>query len=148
MSIEETDPSDVRSATLPGDSDFMLSFLTSMSNKMGFEIGIRLFIGGSAISGTLIGGQQYFTELSKQTNPTGDDSNPAAQALSNVFDEMVSFYTAETNEEDHSTPPSFIHLKEAWTYTPGQTPLLVGLWRGRVARVDGWALGTYGQSEK
>ncbi|PPI72497.1 hypothetical protein B0H03_1239 [Rathayibacter iranicus NCPPB 2253 = VKM Ac-1602] len=37
-------------------------------------------------------------------------------------------------------------LEDASLYPPGQNPLIVGSWRGRLDAVEGWAMGVYFQA--
>lgn len=110
----------------------------------GISIGITLVVGGSVISGNLIGAQEYFIGVGDaiKEGTTSKGGQSFRDALSQRFHELASEYDEE-GPSDEKELPSYIHLKEARVFAAGTDPMpSEGMWwRGRLDRVDGFTLG-------
>jgi hypothetical protein len=120
--------------------DWYLQRLVSIANASELEVGITLVIGGSVVSGRLIGGRKYFEEFAREFSDAwpGD----AKDRIRDAFARQGEIYSAGS-EEDKAVPPQFIHLADARCFYPGsQLPNNSGvLWRGKINAVSGFSLG-------
>ena len=127
-------------------SDHILAYVVSLSNDAGLELGLRVFAGGTILSGTLIGGSKFFAALSETINPNSQGDDSVAGAMSKLFESLSDQYKSPDLSGDAVT--TYLHLKNAWSFVPGQDPLLIGLWRGRLSQIDGWSVGVYGNVDE
>jgi hypothetical protein len=112
----------------------------------GFEVSVTLHVCGVLVCGLMISGRTYF-ELLQDVLRQAD-----ADFLSGWTDAFADRFPAGVSHEDaagNDAPPSkepptgFVHLRAATVHAPGATPLPDMLWRGRLAHVSGWSIGTY-----
>lgn len=124
------------------EPDHVLTLLAHLASEVGLEFSVRLFTGSGVLSGTLIGGKQYFDQLTSLTRPDGSAEPPPESSVAGFFTLMSEWYQdAASKEED--VPVAYAHLRSAWLFSPGQQPLEVGLWRGRLTSISGWSVGQY-----
>lgn len=126
--------------------DYILATLVELGNDAGLEVGIRLFVGGLVLSGTLVSGAKYFDDVAQAIEGDEPVGENGSNALAGLFKQVANKYRALTSDEDDDLTVEYIHLQDAWSHSPGQNPLVVGSWRGRLSKIDGWALGTYAQN--
>jgi hypothetical protein len=144
---------------LGGDSDpwsepdYALQALVGIANNASVEVGIRLTLPGQIVSGTLISVVQHFELLAKNLlDGLESDAGNAARYLGGSYAALAEDFRdqieAERSQAD-SPPvsPGYIHLKDAWLYSAGSSPLEIGLWRGRLSQIVGWSLGNYTSSQ-
>lgn len=120
--------------------DFYLQSLVNMANEHGSEFGITLVIGGTVITGTLIGGSAYFHTFADTVAAAwpGDE-----QAKEGIRESLVQPATLYGQGKPDEAGPSFVHLKNATIRTPsGHLPDGGMLWRGRLTEVSGFTLGS------
>jgi hypothetical protein len=127
----------------------MLEQLVGVANSTGIGFSITLSVGGSVMTGQLIGRAQYLRELA-------DLLKPKIPAMGQVYgewaDEAERELQAEMHREDEPSgdpepAPRFIHVRALKVVGAGQglLPTSSGfLWRGRLDRVDGFAFGEFG----
>jgi hypothetical protein len=122
--------------------DWYLQQLVAIVNKSDIEFGITLVVGGSVMSGRLIGGKRYFEEFARDFSAawpteTKDEIRRALASKGELYDNSKDTDTL-------STPPQFIHLADARCFYPGsQLPNNRGvLWRGKINAVSGFSLGS------
>jgi hypothetical protein len=133
------------------DKDWFLQQVIATAN-LGLSMGLTITLGGTVISGQLISGRQYFEELSDQIK--GGSTNMGNETLEMLGDNwkmLTQIYDKPEGAGDdwQPAPAGYIHMRQAKIYTPGQHPLPGGqglLWRGKVAAVDGFALGQFGDA--
>lgn len=149
--VEENEPVAPAPGTHEPFSDWFLQDLVDVANnsESGDFIGITLNVGGFLISGTLISGRQYFTDLANAMTPdASDDDKEAVDGIRRFFSEYGEVYQPrKENEEPDSSRVRFIHLKDAKFFQPGGSPIPANqgtLWRGQVYAVNGFFLGTIG----
>jgi hypothetical protein len=131
------------------DVDWFLQMLVDLANSKAAEFPITLSIGGSLVSGMMIGGKEYF-ELQAKTierNVPSDQMENAKpivegiQHLGEIYDDLY---------EDRiiGGDPSYIHLKKATVFIGDSVFPSHGsiLWRGKIAAVDGFMLGAFTRS--
>ena len=149
MSEQNIAPQEVEksmsSPPIAAQTDWFLQELIKFSNNWGIEMSITLQVSGMLVSGTLISGTKFFSEFATQFS----DGLKNNADLSKSFHELITSYTniyTSDKEEDNRPPPQYIHLQNAKFYQPGQHPLPTDhgiLWRGRVAEVGGFNLGSF-----
>jgi len=112
------------------------------------SIGVTLNIGGVLISGLMVSGRQYFegvgTEIAEKATPE------TAAGLEVFFRNLVSklYPPVEPGQEGElilDNTSLFVHLKDARFFYPNARPVPANRgvwWRGRLAAVDGFVLGT------
>lgn len=147
------------------EPDWFLGQIVEWANRFGVEFGITINVGGLVVSGRLISGTNYFDQLADQM--IGDsDENSIQHQIGSVIRKHKSIYEpfdvtltpeheSRPEEQDHDETPgiepseapppaTFIHLKDAKIFAPGQPPLPTNtgvLWRGRLCEVDGFSIG-------
>ena len=124
----------------------------SVPGVSSFGFGITLFVGGAAISGTLVSGREYFAGVADQIKRTADSPEELewfSDLLSNFFGEVASTVYGPRDDDAEEKPKerviAFIHLRDARVFRPGEEPMpLPGMWwRGRLDRVDGFTMGSF-----
>jgi hypothetical protein len=119
--------------------DWQLQSLVNMVNQHEIEIGITLILGGTVITGTLIGGRQYFETFSANFAGAWPVDDEEKERLREALSAPAKMYASG---EVDPAGPSFIHLGGATVRTPGG--ILFGdgaLWRGRLSEISGFVLG-------
>jgi hypothetical protein len=133
----------------PDGTDWFLAWLISLANGYGLEQGITLSVGGASVTGLLISGRDYFTEIGsviEQGNFHG-----AAETLRPVLALAYSQWSQVYPKIDtgHAEPierSTYIHLRRARIVTSDgkEMPPAGGLWRGKLSAVEGFMLGELG----
>jgi hypothetical protein len=135
------------------DVDFVLQALAKAANDVGFRMGITLSVGGALITGTLVGGREYFEHFGREFKdayyPAHAPDEESLGRLNEVFDDLAKRYDKASLAEDHPNAhvelrPAYIHLRKAQViHGDLRIPTSErGLWRGRLTAVDGFFLGT------
>lgn len=133
-------------------ADIFLQILVQQVNRGYFTMDITLCIGGGLISGHLISGESYY-ELFAQDLAGGAHTaeqkefvKPLQEAIADIGHQT---YTSADRADDPVEPeplPQFVHLQDARMILGGMVSPSVGnrgvLWRGRLAAVDGFWLGS------
>jgi hypothetical protein len=136
-------------------SDWALEDWVVYANEYGMEIGVTLQIGGFLVSGKTASGGEFLRNmgesLSEATMGAGDKYKEISEMLKNMYEKQaqnsypqISLEESESSKKKQSTrEPSFIHLKQVAIFTDSQiSPIQVKYWRGKLASVDAWFLGT------
>lgn len=121
------------------DKDWFLQSLISMVNAGGISFGVTLNVGGFLVSGTLIGGKEYFEGFGEEFE-SGLKGLDSAGNIKAAFAKNGEIYTSE----EDSPPPSYVHIKGARFFNTNGDPIPGNKgvwWRGRVSEVDGFFLG-------
>lgn len=130
--------------------DHFLQFLIGVLNKdSSAAIGVTLTVGGSQISGDLIGGAAYFEEFSSAfAKAFGRGDEAATAGLKQSMNKFGDVYRSNGSEADaesdaDSPPPVYVHMRNAQQFAPGGLPIPGNgcLWRGKLNAVDGFSLG-------
>ncbi|ABE43295.1 gas vesicle accessory protein GvpU [Polaromonas sp. JS666] len=120
--------------------DYYLQQLVSLANENEYEIGITLLLGGSVVSGILIGGRKYFDTFAADFSAawTGEDKDE----IHNSFAAYGDIYDPAKRKQ-LPMPPQYIHLQNARIqFLNGSMPTNGGvLWRGKINAVSGFHLG-------
>jgi len=134
---------------IPDDVDwFLMQGLLNLV-ELGNNIGITLSVKGVIISGICISALEYLDEISSGMNATlGPDYAEIVDAI--IAGSKENYPSPEDIMAKGHISRGYIHLKDACYFTPGKKPMpSTGgmLWRGKVAAVDGFSLGTFSYSE-
>ena len=130
-------------------ADRLLQVLVGLANAGLLNVSITLTVGGSLVSGILIGDKQYSEEMTDAMREAVPPSIKSAYApIFDVLQGAGAMHSQVPGEVD--LEPAYIHLKEArflaaGIVTPADQPVL---WRGRVAAVDGFFLGHLSEPEE
>lgn len=128
-------------------ADWFLQFLVDIVNNNGVEIGITLSVGGTSISGMLVGVEQFFNGFGAEFGgafPDQDVSNSIRDSFSQFGKPLPA--TEGSEDEKPLQQPNYVHLKNAKFYhnSGPAMPSNRGLWwRGRLTQVDGFSLGNF-----
>ena len=143
MSDETAAPDETPAAPDPIDPssdavDLMLKTLViSAQSDDDFEFGVTLTVRGATVTGTLVGRNAWLRQVHDTLG--GGERGLAAQWVER-------FSYDPDNEPDRLRDDQFIHLADARTvFGDGVVPghgAQGGLWRGLLASVDGWQIGT------
>ncbi|WIF65375.1 hypothetical protein QN096_16490 [Metapseudomonas otitidis] len=120
--------------------DWFLQMLVRQANELGVEVGITLTVGAGLVSGTLISVESYFDlfaqEYAHSWPEEGREDIRATFAKLGVM-------AKSTGEDPNLLPPQYIHLRDVSVYAAGGlTCTGLTLWRGTLASVTGFNLGT------
>lgn len=128
-----------------GMPDWALLKFVDIANRTQAGMTMTLYLGGSVVTGILIGGREYFEMLGQQIAPALGKSPEEGKEL---YRELVDqHYPSMDEENEEGPPPSFVHMKGARVISPtGSMPSEGMLWRGRLSRVDGFSIGTLRQA--
>lgn len=146
--------------------DWFLDQLVEWANRFGVEMGITLNSGGMLVSGQTISGRNYFIELAKEFRGDSEEGS-LVHTLGGLVEANKQVYethdltlkkdegasksdqgeAVESDDDIDSLPPppTYIHLRNARIYAPGQTPIPGNrgvLWRGRISEINGFSLGS------
>ncbi|WP_414540437.1 gas vesicle protein [Stenotrophomonas forensis] len=130
--------------------DHFLQFLVGVLNRdASAAMGVTLTVGGSQISGELIGGAAYFEELSSVfAKAFGNGDEAATTRLKQTMNKFGDVYRSDVSEADAESnadrpPPVYVHMRNAQQFAPGGLPIPGNgcLWRGKLSAVDGFSLG-------
>jgi hypothetical protein len=153
------------------EHDYFLGIIVGSVNSVAepFDHGLDvvLTVNGQVIAGEIIPNWAWFTGIADQyrvaTIRDGRDPDDEGElGLGQIFKEQGESFAAAGAEDRQAkeateslpvpyrqaiasvAPTSYIHLRNARIYTPGQPPLPANgmLWRGRLSEVSGWTLGT------
>lgn len=140
---DEPNPEPTPNEDTAPDSDYLLATLISLCNGIrDFTMSITVTVSGTTITGTLIGGHEYYTLLADGLDQAqGAGAEGFAAAMSPRLRELAEDYGSDEAED---LPVGFVHIKDARIVgDAGFIPTSGGLlWRGRIEHVSGWTLGT------
>lgn len=129
--------------------DWFLAELVRRANEGGLRVGVTLCVGGAIVSGTLIGGRDYFEGIADNAAAATADPATAERARA-FFRSPAAMYRAAWGEGGElgpdEDPLAYIHLADARFFIATGQPLPGShgvLWRGRLAAVDGFVLGAF-----
>lgn len=126
-------------------TDWFLQSLVSMANNSNLEIAVILQVSGMLVSGSLVGGKQYFEGFASDfASPFASDSD-AAESIKASFSSYGNVYTKDTEGDEDQPAPQYIHLKNARFFNTAGNPIPGNRgvwWRGRIGEVGGFCLGS------
>lgn len=144
-----TDAPEIPTDGQPGDFDVpeFDGLLVLMANAVGKvdtgrTMSITLNVQGATISGTMIAAQAWRHELVQLMREQA--GGEFVETLAQGFENLDAKDAAEAELAPEVRPlPKFIHLRHAHLVSGDSvTPLVFGLWRGRLSQVDGWTYGS------
>ena len=124
--------------------DLVLVALVKAVNKgETSNLGVSLLVGGSWLTGSMIGGRMWFDELGRLIDAqTGSDGGQLFHLIGETAYPSES-ERAAAGQEPLETEPGFLHLRHGRLLTGAavRVPEPGGLVRVRLASVDGWLVG-------
>ncbi len=141
--------SDVNTAVDPA-----LLGLVDVTNSVEAQVAVRLFLPGMILSGLLVSAASYWEQVAVWLRQTSQEEDLASAELAQAFlrqaehlRERAAARSERPQTSAQAEPLPHVHLADAVAFVPGQSPLEVGLWRGRLSAVAGWSLGVYSLDE-
>lgn len=119
-------------------TDWFLQSLSNLTNTAGITFSITLSINGQTISGTLIGGKEYFEKFAESFSTAWPLDNK--EEIEKSFSKPAELYQIKDGKDELSTT-DYIHLKDAQIQS-GNNICHSNLWRGKVSSVCGFSLGS------
>lgn len=119
--------------------DWFLQDLIEIANSGKISFDITLTVSGFLVSGTLIGGKEYFEGFGEEFS--FGLKGEAADKVKAAFAKNGEVYDTQNAP---SMQPNYIHLKNAHFFHTSGTPIPENRgvwWRGRVSEVTGFSLG-------
>lgn len=124
--------------------DTMLAIFVDLANRNGEGVGVTLTVGGSLISGTIVGRVQWIDGIMERYG----EQVSGFRAFREVWTEQVERFDSD---EPMAAYESIIHVKDArWWGGDPDSPLPTegAFWRGRLDQIQGWSLGTLGANSQ
>jgi hypothetical protein len=126
--------------------DWFLAHLIGHADAYGLSQGVTLTVGGTVITGMLIGGRAYFEGVQKLmlASAPSDDENSLNKVLADTYGGFVDIYpSADGSTKPWDAKPNYIHLRDArYLDAEGhQAPQNGMFWRGKLADVSGFTIG-------
>lgn len=121
------------------EDDWMLAWIIGHAEAFGLEFGITITVSGTVITGTLISGIKYFERMHEVL------LRSSSKSIASSLTQWKHVYSHPNENSDiYTESPRFIHMDNARHFlSNGQTiPSKGVLWRGKLASVDGFSLGT------
>ncbi len=118
--------------------------MIALINKFGISMSARVFVSAGVVSGELVSISSFYEGLAESIQ--SDESvevDPVSSALASVYRSQAEEFRREAADKDLDLGLRHLHVKDAWMFSPGSKPLEIGLWRGRLASISGWSLGSY-----
>jgi hypothetical protein len=141
--------SDEREEREEAEADWYLAWLVA-AIESGNEVSVTLYVHGLLVSGIIIS-QRAFSErllegmdLVGRNEADGADGPLLHKLLVAPLHENDMRHARQSEATGEPSVHRFIHLREARCWTPGAEPTPPGLWRGRLAAIDGFELGALG----
>ena len=150
-----------------GTVDGYLQFLMQQVNERGLPFRVTLSVGGVIGSGVLTIEREYFEGLTqalkivigrsglreqyergareRSEEEGGSEETPTAEEFEARTTDAILERVVGGYERTEGETPRYVHLRDVTIMTPGlQSAEQGGLWRGRLAAVDGFMFGTPG----
>src|ERR1035437_4371519 len=131
----------------PEEHDWFLGVLVGLANH-GTSIGITLQVGCFLVSGTLIGGAEYFEGFASEFSSMFDKKEVAEGFRTAIAAGADHYKNIPEGEESLA---SYVHLKEARFFNTHGKPIPANRgvwWRGRLSEVSGFILGSLSHDEE
>jgi hypothetical protein len=132
----------------PSGVDPWLATFVRIANRGGGEVQVTLNVGGTLVSGKLVGAKEYFqgviNEFQKATEGLSPQSVAYWRDIGKQIAELPAAPKEEEGKEELVNLPAFIHLMNARFFYPNAKPIPANRgvwWRGRLDAVDGFAFG-------
>lgn len=126
--------------------EWFLPSLVELAAQTGVRPVVTLTVGGFLVSGELVDGGTYFTEVAQQVESVPEAALPAAarQALAQLLGRFAAREQAHGGwENSPRAEPPHVHLLNARVFHPAGTPVpAMGSfpWRVRLDAVEGFTL--------
>lgn len=133
----------------PEGTDWLLAWLLTYAENHGVEFQVTLHVRGLIITGVLISGHAYLTEMAKQFRGLIHGDPPEGQLsihalVADSLDQYKSIYRDPASEGPFElAQPGYMHLRRSRIIHDNGTMIPSGgaLWRGKLSSVDGFTIG-------
>jgi hypothetical protein len=127
------------------ERDWFLALLVDHVNERGGEIPLTVTVGGSVVTGTLIGVGEYYERTAEdlaEVFPSRADAITAAlnQAGAESVDAVKRHKEQVRKGETELETPHFLHLRDV-RYLSAGPRTQASLWRARIDDIAGFSLG-------
>ncbi|PEN15107.1 hypothetical protein CRI94_02125 [Longibacter salinarum] len=127
------------------ERDWFLALLVDHVNEHGGSIPLTITVGGSVVTGTLIGVGEYYErtadDLSDVFPSRADTITEALQQAGTDSVNAVKRHKEQVRKgETELETPHFLHLRNVQFLSAGPTTE-TALWRGRIDDISGFSLG-------
>jgi hypothetical protein len=144
---QDVDPVEALDAMVRPEQDWLIEKLVAMLNSGATDtaLGMTLNVGGLIVSGSVIGGREYFTKFGDNMAQGMSDESQAQVA--DFFGAEKDWYGPEGTMLDS---PSFLHMRDARFFSSAGNPIPGNqglLWRTRIAAIDAFSMGTLAVSK-
>jgi hypothetical protein len=147
MSDDEISPEPSPYDGTPENRDWFLSAVVDFTNRTGTRFPMTLQAMGATISGTLIGGREWFDCVCEEFAASSAEAEVQAD-YKEFFGSFGAVYPDPASaSEPHIGSAKYIHLRDARIHAPGAPaiPQNRGIfWRGRLDAIAGFAFGVLG----
>lgn len=121
--------------------DVVLLGLVDGANSSELEIAITLDVSGVVVSRRLIGAVRFFEEMAAMLAEQGQPG--LAEHLAKGTADLLREEFSKDDGSNDTRRRRHVHLTDAQVITSANAmPIPSNLWRGRLAHVSGWSLGT------
>jgi hypothetical protein len=122
------------------ERDFVLQLLAAATQQSTVaEIGLTITVGGTVVTGTLVGRDAWFQALEAWLESQAEGAGSIAGAFSQAFQ--------EDPPVDDPAMFGYLHLKDARFFVGSRMAPEEGtFWRGRISEVSGFSFGTLSTS--
>ncbi len=128
---------------MASQTDNVLDLLAGVVTQAGASFSVTLMVGGTVVSGKIIGSKEYFQGLAdefgeawEQAGVEGFDWRPAFEGLA----KLEAFREEKAAGADREG--SYLYLKDAVIFGPGDYHRISStFWRGLLTHVSAWMLG-------
>jgi hypothetical protein len=125
------------------DDLVLVALVRSVNKGETANLGVSLLVGGSWLTGSMIGGRMWFDQLGRLIDAqTGSDGGQLFRLIGETAYPSES-ERAAVGEAPIDTEPGFVHLRNGRLLTGAavRVPEPGGLVRVKLASVDGWLVG-------
>lgn len=127
---------------MASQTDNVLDLLAGIMARAGASFGVTLMVGGTVVSGKVIGSKEYFEGLADEFGEAWKNIGVEGIDWGSTFDKLADIEalreekTAEVGREG-----SYLYLKDAVIFGPGDHRIHSTFWRGLLTHVSAWMLG-------
>lgn len=146
--LNDADDTATEEAICVQPKDVLIEYLVSLSEIKDLRIGvpITIFLKGIIISGNIISLDKYMDQTASNfrtsingPNVDPETANVVTESIAKAFDKMRAIWVPS------GSPREMIHLENIKLIASDgkQVPINNGLWRGPIAAIDGFIIGTW-----
>lgn len=125
-------------------ADPAIRALVDIVNDLDIQLGVRLFLPGMILSGSLVSAPRYFEAMAAWLRESRDEEDLISEPLAQWYERAATQMRNEKDGDEYSFDEVVhVHMLEVDAFVPGNDSLHIGGWRGRLSEVTGWSMGAY-----